>query len=337
MNIKNINQHTNFFYKVKQLCKKLVFILKKILKKVPIVFHLLKIIQDKRYFYHFLQGLLTNKHSRFFFKNLESKLFYRKIDKCIDHYTDVNNDLDSLKKNGFIENPLIISSTQVNEIVNFLKLKPMHDPEQGLAGYFFYNDKPKNIKRGFYKCEDVVCAPNILNIANDQKLLSIAYNYFGAIPKIDYVGSWWSFPSNTPALTQSFHRDVDTLNSLKFFVYLSDVDYESGPHVYIKGSHNSSYETSKGKQHDDNELKKKFKNTDIISFEGKSGYSFIADTFGFHKGLIPSRKNRLILQIIYTLKSTPFGPKKPFVTKEDLKKLDFYKYSNYINRNIIKH
>lgn len=337
MNINNINQHTNSFYKFKQLYKKLVFILKKILKKVPIIFHLLKIIQDRRYLYHFLQGLITEKNTRFFFKNLESKLFYRKIDKSIDHFIDVNDELDNLKKNGFVENPLVVSNKQINEIVNFLKSKPMHDPEQGLAGYFSYKGKPKNIKRGFYRCEDVVYAPNILDIANDPKILSIAYNYFGAIPKIDYIGSWWSFPSNTPALTQSFHRDIDTLNSLKLFIYLTEVDSDSGPHVYIKGSHNSPYRTSKGKQHDDNELKKKFKNTDIVSFEGKSGYSFVADTFGFHKGLTPLKKNRLVLQIIYTLKSTPFGPKRPFVTKKDLKKLNFYKYSNYINRNIIKH
>ena len=102
MNTNNINKHTNFLNKVKQLCRNLGFIAKKILKKVPIVFQLLKIIQDKRYFYHFLQGLLTNKNSRFFFKNLESKMFYRKIDKSIDHFIDVNNEIDRLKKDGFV-------------------------------------------------------------------------------------------------------------------------------------------------------------------------------------------------------------------------------------------
>jgi hypothetical protein len=336
MNEAEKNDRTNTLNKFKQLCIKFGFSAKRILKKVPIVFQLLKIIQDKRYFYHFLQGFLTNKHSRFFFKNLESKLFYRKNDKILDNFIDVNNEISNLKKDGFIKNPLLISNAQVSEIVNFLKLKPMHDPEKGLLGYFFYAGKPKDIKRGFYRCEDVVQAPNILNIANNPKLLSIAYNYFGAIPRIDYIGSWWSFPSGNVALTQSFHRDIDTLNSLKFFIYLSDVDYESGPHIYIKGSHNSPYKTSKGKQHADTDLKKQFKNSDIISFEGKAGYTFIADTFGFHKGLPPLGKNRLVLQIIYTLKRTPFGPKKPFMNKEDARKLCSYQYSNYINGNIIK-
>ena len=79
MNTNNINDRTNSLSKIKQLCKKFVLTTKKILKKVPIIFHLLKIIQDKRYFYHFLQGLLTNKNSRFFFKNLESKFFIVKL------------------------------------------------------------------------------------------------------------------------------------------------------------------------------------------------------------------------------------------------------------------
>ena len=65
-----------------------------------------------------------------------------------------------------------MSNKQIDEIVNFLKSKPMHDPEQGLAGYFSYKDKPKNIKK-VYRCEDVIYAPNILDIANDPKILSM--------------------------------------------------------------------------------------------------------------------------------------------------------------------
>ena len=42
--------------------------------------------------------------------------------------------------------------------------------------------------------------------------------------------------------------------------------------------------------------------------------------FGFHKGLAPKNSDRLILQIIYTLKRTPFGPKKPFVNFGDVEK-----------------
>tara|TARA_Y100000768_G_scaffold388948_1_gene389142 strand:- start:6329 stop:7315 length:987 start_codon:yes stop_codon:yes gene_type:complete len=318
------------------LSKRFYYTAKEIIKKIPIVFHFLKIIQDKRYFYHFLQGLITDKNLRFFLRKIESKLFYRKNNKLYNQFINVNNEINYLKKYGFVENPLKISNSQVNKIVNFLKTKPIHDPEQSLLGYFSYNDRPRTVKRGFYKCEDVIFAPDVLNIANNPKLISIAFKYFKAIPSIDYIGAWWSFPSDSIALTQSFHRDIDTLNSLKFFVYLTNVDYKSGPHVYVSGSHNSSHKTSKGRQHNDSDLEKNFGNKDIVYLKGNSGYSFLADTFGFHKGLVPERSERLVLQIIYTLKSTPFGPKKPFINKDDAIKLISNKYSNYINKNIIK-
>ncbi len=326
--IKKINRNN--------LLNRLHYNIKRIVKKIPFVFHLIKIVQDKRYFYHFLQGLITNKNSRSFFRNIESKLFNLKKNKLLNHIIDVNNEINFLKKDGFVENPLKVSDTQVNQIVNFLKTKPMHDPEQSLLGYFSYNDRPQAVRRGFYKCEDVVFAPDVLNIANNPKLISIAFEYFKAAPIIDYIGAWWSFPSDSISLTQSFHRDIDTLNSLKFFVYLSNVDYKSGPHVYVRGSHNSSHKTTKGKQHNDLDLEKNFDNKDFVYLKGNSGYSFMADTFGFHKGLVPKKNERLILQIIYTLKSTPFGPKKPFINKDDAIKLISNKYSNYLNKNIIK-
>lgn len=310
--------------------------IKLLLKKVPIVFHLLKIIQDRRYFYHYLQGFLSNKKARSFFTSLESKFFFKKNDLIKDNFVDVKDNINKLKTSGVIENPIFIAKNKIDKIVDFLKSKQMHDPELYSNDYFYYDNRPVQVKRGFYKCEDVVYAPHVLEIANDPMLLSIAYEYFGAIPCIDYIGSWWSFPSNDLALTQSFHRDIDTLNSLKFFVYLTDVDKESGPHVYVKGSHNSSYRTSKDKMHNDFEIENEFNKSNIVNLEGEEGYTFIADTFGFHKGLPPTNKSRLVLQIIYTLKRTPFGPKSPFICMEDAVKLTSNPFSNYVNRNIIK-
>ena len=48
------------------LLKKFYYTVKQIIRKIPLVFHLIKILQDKRYFYHFLQGLITDKNSRSF-------------------------------------------------------------------------------------------------------------------------------------------------------------------------------------------------------------------------------------------------------------------------------
>ena len=36
---------------------------------------------------------------------------------------------------------------------------------------------------------------------------------------------------------QKFHRDYESFNFIKLFVYLTDVDKDFGPHQYIIGSH----------------------------------------------------------------------------------------------------
>ena len=61
----------------------------------------------------------------------------------------MKNEINNLKTNGFVENPLVVSNKQIDEIVNFLKSKPMHDPEQGLAGIFLIKTNPKILKEVF--------------------------------------------------------------------------------------------------------------------------------------------------------------------------------------------
>ena len=36
---------------------------------------------------------------------------------------------------------------------------------------------------------------------------------------------------------QMFHFDLDRIKWLKFFIYLTDVKINSGPHVYVSGTH----------------------------------------------------------------------------------------------------
>ena len=305
--------------------------IKAYIRKIPFLYTFLKIIKDKRYLYHYLQGYITNRNIRSKLSKLESKVFFRNNNPSF-----TNPKIENINKEGFFEGVLKIKDEEIQEICDYLKNKPMHDPENQELDYFYLNNRPSQIKRGFYKCEDVVLAPHVLDIANDPRILDIVSEYFGAMPSIDYIGSWWSFPSKNIALTQSYHRDIDTLNSLKFFIYLTDVDEGSGPFVYVKGSHNSDLKTKKDKMHKDNEILNSYNDEDVLEFKGKKGHNFIADTFGFHKGLAPKNSDRLILQIIYTLKRTPFGPKKPFVNFGDVEKKSKQILSHYTNRHIIR-
>ena len=102
------------------------------------------------------------------------------------------------------------------------------------------------------------------------------------------------------------------------------------------GNARNKGKTKKDKMHKDNEILNSYSDGDVLEFKGKKGHNFIADTFGFHKGLAPKNSDRLILQIIYTLKRTPFGPKKPFVNFGDVEKISKQILSHYTNRHIIR-
>jgi hypothetical protein len=225
---------------------------------------------------------------------------------------------DSLLSEGIAINPIEIDKSLIKDIKDNLSDQLCHDPESPALGYFKASEKPKGVKRAYYLCEDLGKIPGVLEIGNHPKILSYVSTYFGALPIIDSVYSWWSFPSTDKALTQSYHRDIDTLHQLKFFIYLTDVDEDSGPHIYIRNSKNFSFKTIKDKSHRDSEIETFFPEEDQLTIIGESGFNFLGDMFSFHKGLVPTKKPRLLLQFLYSLKRTPFGPKKPFIREDEV-------------------
>lgn len=316
----------------------LILFSKKIIKRSFFLSSFVRILRDSRYFYHILQGLFVTYNSRKILQNIE-KIFFKKRVKLASEFK-LNDEqvirYHELLNEGLIVNPLILDSDVIKNIKESLSSKLCHDPEKPELGYFSINNSPQGIGRAFYMCEDLVKIPKVIEIANNSVILNYVTNYFGALPSIDYIGCWWSMPLKQTSLTQKFHRDIDTLHSLKFFIYLTDVTDDSGPHIYTKNSLHSNFKTSKDRMHDDKEIESNFESESILKLKGKAGLSFLADTFGFHKGLVPEKNPRLILQVIYSLKQTPFGPKKPFISREkiDLSSLD--ERYRIVNKHIMK-
>ena len=88
--------------------------------------------------------------------------------------------------------------------------------------------------------------------------------------------------------------------------------------------------------HSDGEVLESFSAETIRNLIGPMGHCFLADTFGLHKGLLPKNSPRLVLQIIYSIKRTPFGPKKPFLSSAEVKNINLNTPSSVIvNKNIV--
>lgn len=318
------------------MMKKLKLLILSIFDSFPFLKNALKIFLDKRYLYHYLQGLFTSNTSRQVLKKLELFFYRERVDIYKKSTYPESKYKNELSNDGVVENPIYISRDKAQEIKNYLSHKLCHDPEDRNSQYFKISDASSNIKKAYYMCEDVVRAPYVLEIANDITLLNYVTEFFGALPSVDYIGAWWSLPNENLSLTQSYHRDIDTLHSLKFFVYLTDVDENSGPHMYLEGSSNSNFVSTKDRMHTDEEVLESFSADTLRYLIGPMGHCFLADTFGLHKGLLPKNAPRLVLQIIYSIKRTPFGPKKPFLSSAGVKNINLNTPSSVIvNKNIV--
>jgi hypothetical protein len=235
---------------------------------------------------------------------------------------------NNLIENGYSVLDFKLSPEMVNELVAYSeKIKcfdDYHDPTKPID----VKNEPKETHIAHYKREELVQFKPIMDIANDPSVLQIAQEFLGAKPTISNVNMWWSFGGKKQAEhAQLFHRDMDDWKFCKLFVYLTDVNEKSGPHIYVKGS-SASPKLRKIRRYTDAEVENAFGKENVKTFTALKGTSFLVDTYGFHKGLLPESENRLLLQIQYSL--FPIG-----IEEYKTVSIGTNNYNRYINRLLI--
>jgi hypothetical protein len=118
--------------------------------------------------------------------------------------------------------------------------------------------------------------PLVLNKIIDPYILSLAQSYLGCFPTLYSLNSWWHLYKGQVYETQNNHRDHDDFKFLAFFIYLTDVDETTGPHVFYPGTQDGS-ESDKS-----------------IAIIGKAGTAILADTFAIHRGQPLQQGSRLV-------------------------------------------
>jgi hypothetical protein len=147
---------------------------------------------------------------------------------------------------------------------------------------------------------DLVQHPVVQRLLADQSLLALAQAYLGAAPIQDLVAMWWSTaqgsaPSSGAA--QLFHFDLDRLRFLKVFVYVTDVDDDTGPHSIVRGTHRHLPAAFREpRRYDDADVLERF-GDDVIEVCGPRGTVFVADTRALHRGRRLVRGHRLVFQL----------------------------------------
>lgn len=221
----------------------------------------------------------------------------------------------TLQRDGFVMTGDVAPREWIDAMRGWFETQPCADPYRpGLAPFIGPGNAPAGTHVAFFDHEAVVGAPHALEIANAPALLETVAANLGAKPTISYMTAWWSTPAGdgTAQHAEKFHRDVDDLDFIKFFLYLTDVDEDAGPHVFIRGSHVADKLTTI-RRYDDAEVHAAFGRESEVRFTGDAGTCFLEKTYGFHRGYPPKTKPRLIFQVLYSLRETIYGPKRPVV------------------------
>lgn len=193
----------------------------------------------------------------------------------------------SLKENGYVVIEDFFNKEQVDEIVKLTDNLPgynFHIPNRAFnqETKVFSDDTDWNITA--YKMDVMLQNELILKTITRPDLISLAQSYLGCLPTIHSVNLWWSKFTGEIFHTQKIHRDIDDYKFLAFFIYLSDVDENNGPHVFYPKTHNGS-----------DDLNEK------VVITGKAGTAIIADTYAWHHGSPLYEGKRLMLWTRYGL------------------------------------
>lgn len=127
--------------------------------------------------------------------------------------------------------------------------------------------------------------------ANDSLLLEIGSEYFGYPIVSHFVlgGKVKYNPNQTTNSGGGWHRD-NRMKQIKTLVYLSDVEEENGPYLFLPASNQFDLNTrdgiGKATRYEDNIVEQFCKDNDLEPFKviGKKGTVIFTDTSYIHRG-----------------------------------------------------
>ena len=268
------------------------------------------------------------------------------INKATPYLFDIEVDdaVESLKKDSFSLG-LKLPESIFQEILQFANSTDCYGNGEHHFGFSYIEKEKaeakceKTFRRGDYFNSNLLC-PAIKKLAKDPKLLEIATKYLGGTPVHTGSRLWWLFSlkeqdqylllekmrflslqESTREGAYFFHYDLDDYQFLKFFFYLTDVDVHSGAHVCVRGSHKKkklAHLLSFFRRSSDEEIAEYYGAENVVPICGEAGFGFAEDTFCFHKAMIPTHEDRLMLQIQFALKN--YGNHNDLVEQSALKR-----------------
>ncbi|TML58023.1 MAG: phytanoyl-CoA dioxygenase family protein [Actinobacteria bacterium] len=147
-----------------------------------------------------------------------------------------------------------------------------------------------------------------LRLGLNTRMLDIANAYLGMWAKLEYVDVWYTPPLEDPERrsSQRWHRDFNDRHLLKAFLYLVDVDEETGPFEYVPRTapgneleHLWPWRPLGENYPPEQELAEKIADR-TVSFTAPKGTIIFCNTCGFHRGGFATGKARALATVTYS-------------------------------------
>jgi hypothetical protein len=216
---------------------------------------------------------------------------------------------DEVRRNSHSLLPIRLDPEVCDSIVAHclsLKCEPFPRPASVTEDITLDLERPVAPMNFFELAQGIHRHPAVAALMNDPVLVALARNYLGCEPILDTCRIWAS-PAiagarPTTEITQLFHYDASHPGFIKFFIYLTDVDSDTGPHCVVPASHRpgiAGWKLRLGPRRvGDAEIERAYPGA-ARELVGPKGTVIAEDTRAFHKGKPPRRGCRFLLELYF--------------------------------------
>lgn len=146
---------------------------------------------------------------------------------------------------------------------------------------------------------------NVLSVVNAYMQMWTTLRYYDLSKTVPVT------PGDQAQYSQNWHRDPEEKRLMKMFIYLTDVDEESGPFIYIPESVHGlrlgglfPQRSPAGSYPLDEEVDRAIPVKDRRTMIGKAGTIMFCDTSGLHKGGYARLRPRIMFTASFTAPSS---------------------------------
>jgi hypothetical protein len=213
---------------------------------------------------------------------------------------EIDTAVAGIRKNGFYVFKQVVDSSLVTAIRDYAEQAPCQARGFETPQGAYPRSAPEAGRYDFDEEVSLRC-PEVQEFVSDPGMALVAQKYLEQPVLMDEVAFWWTTTQHSEMANlnaQLFHQDRDRLSFLKFFIYLTDVNPETGPHVYLSGSHRDIPPSLRGDgRKDDDAVRAAGLWGNVSEINGPAGSLMAVDTIGLHKGKTPIASDRLALEI----------------------------------------